>query len=151
MARMPWSVRTAAAAVAAVLLVLAGLLIYLGRQGLAPWGQGAVVLAAVGLLLTGLLRRWRLAWLWGRFLGFFLSALVLVSAWSAWRGAASPWLLAVPLLGLVVPLLTLGVALGHQSAPAWFGLTCPACGAAGGTPADLRFQRARCGRCRAIY
>ena len=151
MERMPWSVRAAAAAVAAVMLVLAGLLAFLGRQGQAPWGQGAVVLAAVGLLLTGLLRRWRLAWLWGRFLGFFLSALVLLSAWSAWRGDASPWLLAVPVLGLVLPLLALGVALGRPSAAGYFGLTCPACGAVGGTPADLRFQRVRCGRCRAIY
>jgi hypothetical protein len=103
------------------------------------------------LLLAGLLRGWRLAWLWGRFLGLFLAALLLLSLWSAWRGGTPPWLLAIPAAGLAAPLALASLALLRGSSAAWFGLTCPACGGAGGTPADLRFRRARCRRCQATW
>jgi hypothetical protein len=149
---MPWSVRAAAAALALVLLVLGGLLAFLARQHQAPWLHGLVVMGAAALLLTGLLRGWRLAWLWGRFLGLFLALLVALPAWSAWRGGGVPAaLLAVPLLGLAAPLLVMSLALLRPSTPAWFGLVCPACGGVGATPADLRFHLARCRRCRAVW
>lgn len=148
---MPSSVRAAAAALVVVLVVLLGLLGFLGSRGQAPWGQGAIVVLAVGLLLQGLVRRWRLAWLWGRFLGFFLAALLGLSTFSGWRAGASLLLLALPLGGLAAPLLAVSLALGRPSAPPWFGLTCPACGAAGATPVDVRFRQARCRRCRAVW
>lgn len=147
MPAMPTSVRAATAALAFVAAVQIALLAFLASQRLAAWGQNLVAIGAVGLLLIGLLRRWRLAWLWGRFLGFFLAALLSASAWAAWRDGATPVLLAIPLLGLAAPLLVMSLALGRDSAPAWFDLTCPECGAAGALPADLRFSRARCRRC----
>jgi peptidoglycan/LPS O-acetylase OafA/YrhL len=148
---MPWSVRAAAAALTLALAVVLALLAFLASQRQAAWGQGLVAVGAVALLLAGLLRRWRIAWLWGRFLGFFLAVLLSLSAYQAWRGGAGPLLLAIPLLGLAAPLLVMSAALGHPSAPAWFGLTCPACGAAGAAPVDLRFRQARCRRCRAVW
>jgi hypothetical protein len=148
---MPWSVRAAAAALAVVLAVQGALLAFLASQGQPAWAQNLVAVGAVALLLTGLLRRWRLAWLWGRFLGFFLAALLCASAYGAWRGGSAATLLAIPLLGLAAPLLAMSLALGRPSALAWFGLTCPACGAVGAAPADLRFRRARCRRCRAVW
>jgi len=147
MSTMPWSVRVAAAALAFVVAVQAVLIVFLASLGQGAWVQNLGAVGGVALLLAGLLRAWRLAWLWGRFLGLFLAALLALSTYAAWRDGAAPALLAIPMLGLAVPLLVASLALGRASAPAWFGLTCPSCGAAGGSPADLRFRRARCRRC----
>lgn len=151
MPTMPWSVRVAAAALSVVIAVQGALLAFLASQGQAAWARNLLAMVAVGLLLAGLLRGWRIAWLWGRFLGFFLAALLAASAWTAWRGGAPPVLLLVPLLGLAAPLVVMALALGRPSAPAWFRLVCPSCGAPGAVPADLRFRRFRCRRCQTVW
>ena len=151
MPAMPWSVRVAAAALALVVAVQAVLLGFLASRGQAAWGQSLAAIGAVALLLAGLLRAWRIAWLWGRFLGFFVAALLTLSAFNAWRGGAPLAVLAVLLLGLAVPLVVASLALRRASAPAWFGLACPSCGATDALPADLRFRQARCRRCRTVW
>jgi hypothetical protein len=148
---VPWSVRVAAAELALVVAVLLALLALLAGRGQADWPASLAAVGGLALLLAGVLRGWRLAFLWGRFLGYFLAALVTASAWSQWRHGAAPALLAVPLLGLAVPLLVAAVALGRPGAPAWFGLSCPGCGAGAARTADLLFRRARCRRCGAEH
>lgn len=148
---MPRSVRVAAAACAFVVVIQAILLGFLASQGQEGWAQSLVTVGALGLLLAGLLRRWRIAWLWGRFLGFFLAALLAAFAFAEWRAGSSPVILAILLPGIALPLLVMSLALGLPSAPGWFGLTCPSCGAATARSADLLFRRARCRSCKAEW
>lgn len=151
MRTMPWSVRVAAAALAFVIAVQAVLLTFLASQGQAAWGKSLASIGAVSLLLVGLLRAWRIAWLWGRFLGFFLAAMLGVLAFAAWRNGALPAVIAILLLGQAAPLTVMSLSLRHASAPAWFRLVCPSCGAADALPADLRFRKARCRSCRTAW
>ncbi|HET9551834.1 MAG TPA: hypothetical protein VFP50_02600 [Anaeromyxobacteraceae bacterium] len=150
MLSMPRSVRVAAAACALVVVIQAALLAFLASQGQA-WAQSLVTVGALGLLLAGLVRRWRIAWLWGRFLGFFLAALLAAFAFAEWRSGSSPAVLAILLPGIALPLLVMSLALGLPSAPGWFGLTCPTCGATTARSADLLFRKARCRSCQAEW
>jgi hypothetical protein len=148
---MPWSVRVAAAALVAVLLVQGALVAFLLRQGHVAWAQSLGAVGAMGLLLYGVLSGARLGWLFGRFVGFLMSALLAVSAFSLWRQGTPPRLVAIPLLGLGLPLLVVALALGRDSAQAWFRLVCPSCGADRPRNADLLFRRARCRQCRTTW
>jgi hypothetical protein len=144
---MPRSVRVAAAACALVVLVQLALLAFLVAQGQPGWPQSLVTVGALGLLLAGLVRRWRLAWLWGRFLGFFLAALLAAFAFAEWRAGSPPAVIAILLPGIALPLLVMSLALGLPGAPAWFGLTCPSCGATAARGVDLLFRKVRCRAC----
>jgi hypothetical protein len=148
---MPWSVRVAAAALVLVLLVQGALVFFLLRQGQVAWAESLGAVGAMGLLLYGLLSGARLGWLFGRFVGFFMSALLAVSAFSLWQRGTSLPLVAIPLLGLGLPLLVAALALGRPSALAWFRLVCPACGADRPRNADLLYRKARCRQCRTTW
>lgn len=166
---MPWSVRLAAAALLFVILALVTFLVAFARQGNVPWLQTGFAIAVFVLVLAGVVRGRRLAWQWGRGVGFLLSALVLAgAAVAAWRvlprqvlaedgllaaveaaGFFAPLLL--PVLGLALPLLAVAIALGRPSAYAWFHLACPRCGARMPRPADPLFKQARCRECGELY
>jgi len=149
---MPWSVRVAVAAVGLVALVALAALAIVLRAGSAPWTESAQLAgyaAGFGLLLGGLAARKRLAWLWGRYLGFFLFAVALVGVLANARRLGAPGV-AVIVLGFASPLLAASLALGRPSALAWFGLVCPSCDLPS-TRGDLLMRRVRCVRCGATF
>jgi hypothetical protein len=148
---MPWSVRVAAAALVLVLLVQGSLVVFLAGQGQVAWGQSLGAISSMGLLLYGVLSGARIGWLLGRFVGFLMSALLAASGFGLWRSGISPALVAIPVVGLGLPLLVVAVALGRPSAQAWFRLVCPACGAGRPRNADLLFRKARCRQCRTTW
>lgn len=117
--------------------------------GFAQWLFAAAVM---GLLLWGIARGYRLAWLWGRYLTLFLSAMVLVGlGMGLWKGEI-PWTWAAALVaGLVLPLAATSIALGRPSAFAWFGLDCPKCGTRSSRGNDFLFRSARCPACGEIF
>jgi hypothetical protein len=119
------------------------------KVGFGQWLFAAVVL---GVLLWGIARGYRLAWLWGRYLTLFLGAVVAVGLGvGLWKGEV-PWKIgAIMGLGLVLPLLATTVALGRPSALRWFALYCPGCGNASGRSADFLFREARCKRCGDVF
>jgi hypothetical protein len=104
------------------------------------------------LLLAGLLRRARLAWLWGRYISIVLGAVVTGAVLIGFfRHEVTPMVLALSLLGLSLPLFTAGAALGRPSAYAFFDLVCPTCGARTGLGADFLFRQARCRVCHTVW
>lgn len=166
---LPWSVRVASAALLFAILALAVFAFAFARQAEVPWLQTGVAIAVFILILAGFVRGRRVAWQWGRSVGFVLSALLFAAAIvAAWRvlprqvlaedglaaaiEAAGFFLpLLVPLLGLAAPLLVVAIALGRPSAYAWFDLVCPHCGARAPRAMDLRFHEARCRACGEKY
>ncbi len=164
----PWSVRAAVAAVAiAAAAVAAGVLaVARARPLAAPALVLGLLLAGLALLAVGLARRVRAAWLWGRYLGFFLGGVLVLGTFLELRhlaraagglralAAARPDLLAqlaIPLAALALPLLVASLALGRASALRWFRLVCPSCGHATTLGTDLRFREARCTECGEVY
>ncbi|MEI7704862.1 MAG: hypothetical protein WCK73_09705 [Deltaproteobacteria bacterium] len=117
--------------------------------GFAQWIFAVVVM---GVLVWGIARGYRLAWLWGRWLTLFLAATVLAGlGLGFWKGEL-PWrLAAVMLAGLVLPLVTTSIALGRRSAFEWFALRCPGCGKVTGRGNDFLFREARCGKCGDVF
>ena len=145
---MPWSVRIAAAAVALAVLALAtGVVLVLAAPEI-RWAQAAqlgLYAALFGVLLAGLLTRRRVAWLWGRFLGFFLFAVALAGVLANASRMRVPEVAAL-VLGFAGPMLAASLALGRRSAHEWFGLVCPSCGATS-SRGDLLLRKVRCRSC----
>jgi hypothetical protein len=150
--RRPPSVWVAICALGTVVAVQAYLAFRFGRTA----DVGAVTYAFAALLwvllLAGLLRGARLAWLWGRYLTLLL-AVVMASALAvaAVRGEAKPLVVGLAFAGLVLPLAAASVALGRRSAYAYFDLVCPACAARSGFGADFLFRQARCRKCDTVW
>jgi hypothetical protein len=145
MTKMPGSVRLAIAALVFVAAAQVAAVLYLGVQQQIGRPQALFGAALLVLLVVGLARRWRLAWLWGRYLGLFLAIVLAgILAWS-WR-ALAPAQLALGLLLFPVPLAVVGVALGRRSAFSWFRLVCPVCAARSGR-GDLLLRQVRCPTC----
>jgi ribosomal protein S27AE len=105
------------------------------------------------LLVWGILRGARLAWMWGRALGFFLAVVPLAAmGLGLWRGLAMRWWeAAVVVLGLSAPLLAASIALGRKSALQFFDLVCPTCGTVAKRGKDFLFRRALCGKCGHVW
>ncbi len=152
LADMPWSVRIATGAVALVVVVVLGALAIVWRAGNVPRAelvQLALYAGVFALLLAGLVARRRVAWLWGRYLGFFLFA-VAVLAVVLGGGRLPPEQLAAIGLGFAGPLLAASLALGRRSALAWFGLVCPGCDLPS-TRGDVLMRHVRCARCGSTF
>ncbi len=152
LADMPWSVRIATAAVALVVVVVLGALAIVWRAGnvrRAELVQLALYAGVFALLLAGLVARRRVAWLWGRYLGFFLFAVVVLAVVLG-GGRLPPEQLAAIGLGFAGPLLAASLALGRRSALAWFGLVCPGCDLPS-TKGDVLMRRVRCARCGSTF
>ena len=104
------------------------------------------------LLMAGLARGARLAWLWGRWLTLLLAVVMAAAIVAgAVRGELGPATIASALGGIALPLLVAGLALGRPSAFAFFDLVCPTCDARTGLGADLLFRQARCRRCDNVW
>ncbi len=152
MQRAPPSVWAALAAILVVVGVQIALAAFVARA--APVGWGMYVVAAVlgGVLLTGLVRRSRLAWLWGRYLSLFLAAVLAARlALAVARGEATLPGAGIMLLGFVLPLAVAGLALARPAACAWYRLVCPRCGKRTSLGADLAFTKARCRSCGEVW
>ncbi|BDG04505.1 zinc-ribbon domain-containing protein [Anaeromyxobacter oryzae] len=147
--KLPASVATAVAALLLVTAIQVAAVVALGLQQQVGRPQALFSAALVVLLVTGLVRRWRLAWLWGRYLPIFLAIVIAgVLLWS-WR-SLPPLKLALGLLLFAVPLGVAGVALGRPTAFEWFRLVCPECGARSGR-GDLLLRNVRCPRCGDVF
>jgi hypothetical protein len=143
---MPWSVRVAIASLAVFIAVQTTIALPVVRAGQLGWAQSLLPAVLLLLLLGGLLRGSRLAWLWGRYLGFVLAAFVVVIVIATWRGTPAV-AKAILLVGLALPVAGMSVALGRPSAFGWFRLVCPECGARTSRGADFLFRQARCRSC----
>ncbi len=149
---MPWSVRLAAGAIGVVLLVALAALALVLRAGGAPWtvpAQLAGYAAGFALLLAGVLTRRRIAWLWGRYLGFFLFGVALAGVLVNAGRLGGPGVAAI-VLGFATPLLVASLALGRLSALAWFRLVCPGCDLPS-TRGDVLMRSVRCARCGSTF
>jgi hypothetical protein len=144
--RMPRSVIVAVTAIGAVAIQLA-LTLWIGRAS-AGWAAYASSSLVAAMLLYGLARRSRLAWLWGRWLSLLLAAAVAARlALGLYDGEFGWTTFALALSVFVFPLLAAGLALQSPSAYAFYDLVCPECGMRAGMGADLLFRTARCRRC----
>jgi hypothetical protein len=147
--RIPVSVWLAIAALAVVMVLQAVLALLFVRERQVGWGMYAFAALLFAVLVAGLARRSRLAWLWGRYITIILGAVVGVSVISGYlRHEAGVLVLALSLAGLAVPLVAAGIALGRPSSYAFYDLVCPTCGARTGLGADFLFRQARCRTCK---
>jgi hypothetical protein len=142
-------VQVAALALAFATAVQTSLVIVLAQAGQAGWAQLTFAAVLSGLLLLGILRADRLAWVWGRMLGFTLAALLAAALAVELLGGQHipPWEVALALGGLIAPLLVMALALSRPSAVAHFDLVCPECKATTRRGKDLFMKRALCTRC----
>ena len=150
--RAPAAIHVAALALLLAASVQAGAAVLAASTstvGFAQWIFAAVVL---GVLWWGILRGYRLAWLWGRYLTLFLALLVAISVGvGLWKGQL-PWRIAAVLaVGMVVPLATTSMALGRPAALRWFDLYCPRCQAPAARGKDFLFRQARCAACKNVW
>ncbi len=145
----PASVHVAALSLTLAVSVQVGLVVLTASQSAAGWGQFLFAAAVFGLLLWGIMRGYRLAWLWGRYLALFLAVVEIVAIAAAWwqKRPMSKGLVALVLAGLVVPLFVAAFALARPGALRWFDLMCPKCGAPAGRANDFFFRKARCSKC----
>ncbi len=143
--KLPASVATALVAFVLVAVIQVAAVVVLGLRQQVGRPQAFFGVALLVLLVTGLVRRWRLAWLWGRYLGLFLAVVLSGVLLFSWR-SLPPLQLALGLLLFPAPLGLAGVTLGRPSAFEWFGLVCPACGERSGR-GDLLLRTVRCPRC----
>ena len=144
-----WIAVTALCVVTAFQIVLA---LVFARPGQIGWGMYAFAGLLWALLVSGLLRGSRLAWLWGRYLGLVLGG-VLTGAllFAAFRRELGVAVASAALLGMAAPLFVTVLALGRRSAYAFFDLVCPVCAARTGLAADMMFRRARCRSCQNVW
>ena len=148
--RTPWSVRIATAALVVFAATQTAITIRVASTGQVGWAQVVFAVLLFVLLLAGFVRGSRLAWLWGRFLGFVLAAAVVAFTIATWRGTPAQ-AKAVLLLGFAAPLVAMAVALGRPAAYAWFHLVCPDCGKRTGRGADLLYRQVRCRSCGKVF
>jgi uncharacterized membrane protein len=140
------------AALGVVTVLQAILALLFAGGGQVGWAMYAFAALLFALLLAGLLRGSRLAWLWGRYIAIILAVVVTASVVSGYvRHQAGALVLALSLLGLAAPLLVAGVALGRPSAYAFYDLVCPTCGTRTGLGADFLFRQARCRSCKNVW
>jgi hypothetical protein len=148
----PLSVWVAIGALSVVVVAQAALALWFARSGEVGWGMYAFAGLLWLLLVVGLARGARLAWLWGRYLtvilGIVMAATVVLAAL---RHELHGSVLALGIGGLALPLFTAGIALGRRSAYAFFDLVCPACSARTGLGADFLFHQARCRHCDHVW
>jgi hypothetical protein len=151
-AKPPPSVLVALAALGIATAVQLALALLVVRRGAVGWGQFLFAAVVAVVLLAGLARRSRLAWLWGRYLTAFLAVLEaaalavgVVHGQLAWRAVA------IAALGLILPLVVTSVALARRSAYAFYDLVCPACGARTSLGSTLLFREARCRSCQNVW
>ena len=151
--RIPPSIHVALLSLLLVVSVQAGLAFLLAGASRVGFFQYLFASGVALLLVWGILRGARLAWMWGRALGFFLAIVPLAAiGLGLWRGLAVRWWeAAVVVLGLSAPLLASSIALGRPSALQFFDLVCPRCGAASRRGKDFLFRQALCGRCGHVW
>lgn len=148
---MPWSVRIAVTALVLVVAAQAAMLL-VAKAALDATiaAEGAFAALVFAALVTGLVRRSRLAWLWGRYLGLFMSAAIVAGVVIERRRIPGVGIAAL-LAALGLPLLAASIALARPSALQWFGLVCPSCGDAASRNADFLFRKARCRGCGNVF
>ncbi len=150
--RRPASVWVALVALSIVVVTQVALAARFARSGEVGWGMYAFAGLLWAVLVGGLARGARLAWLWGRHLALMLGIVVAVTiVLAAARHELRAGVLAVLAGGLMAPLFAAAIALGRRSAFAFFDLVCPACQARTGLGADFLFHRARCRRCEHVW
>ena len=150
--KAPGSIHTASLFLLLAASVQAGVALVLSATnaaGFAQWLFAAVVMA---LLLWGIFRGYRLAWLWGRYLTLVLSAVVLGVVLLGLYLHKLGWVPAAVMIGgLVVPIAIVAVSLGRTSARLWFDLYCPKCGTGTTRGKDVLFRHARCLKCGEVW
>jgi hypothetical protein len=149
---IPLAVWIAVAGLAAVIVLQVILALVFARAGQVGWAMYVFAALLWALLLAGLCRGSRLAWLWGRYIALILGGVVSVGVILGFlRHEVTPVVLALSLIGLALPLFTAGIALGRPSAYAFYDLVCPTCGARTGLGADFLFRQARCRICKTAW
>ena len=151
--RVPPSVHLAVLSLLLVVAAQGALAFLLGRGSRVGFFQYLFAASVAAALLWGILKGARLAWMWGRALGFFLAVVPLAALGLAvWRGIPVRWWeAAVVVLGLSAPLLACSIALGRPSALRFFDLVCPECGAVAQRGKDFLFHEAACGKCGHVW
>jgi hypothetical protein len=150
--RIPLAVWIAIAGLAVVIVLQVALALLFAHGGQVGWAMYAFAALLWALLLMGLCRGSRLAWLWGRYITVILGAVVSAAVVLGFiRHEVGPTVLALSLLGLALPLFAAGFALGRPSAYAFYALVCPTCGARTGLGADFLFRQARCRICKTVW
>lgn len=150
--RRPPSVWVALVALSVVVVTQTALAALFARSGQVGWGMYAFAGLLWAVLVGGVARGVRLAWLWGRYLAVILGVVVAATVvLAALRHELRLAVLAVLLGGLMLPLFVAGVALGRPSAFAFFDLVCPECSARTGLGADFLFRQARCRNCDHVW
>lgn len=162
---MPGSVQ---AAVIGLLLLIAALLSVIGvvvSAGRPAITEPIGLLIAI-LVLYGVFRRYRLAWLWGRRIGLagaILNAIVavvhLVAATTGPGDSAeilqldltSRLLLAGFCAAAAIAQVMVYIALGFPSAVSFFDLDCPQCQATEVSANDFFFEQVKCGKCGNVW
>jgi hypothetical protein len=148
----PPSIHVAALSLLFAAAVQAGIAFTLSSTSRVGFGQWLFAAAVMALLLWGIVRGYRLAWLWGRYLAAFLAAMVVATVgFGVWKGHMGWVAAAVVLGGLVLPLAAVSLALGRPSALRWFDLVCPKCQAASTRGKDFLFREARCPACGNVW
>jgi hypothetical protein len=142
----------ALAALSVVIAVQLALALAVARSRAVGWGQFLFAAVVAVLLLVELARRSRLAWLWGRYLTFFLAALETAAlAIGVVQRQLGWWQLAAGLAGLVLPLLVVSIALSRRASYAYYDLVCPSCGTRTSLGATFLFRQARCRSCDNVW
>ncbi len=151
--RIPPSIHVAILSLLLVVSVQAGLALRLAGASEVGFFQYLFAAGVALLLVWGILRGARLAWMWGRTLGFFLAVIPLAAmGLGLWRGLAIRWWeVALVALGLSAPLLATSIALGRASALRFFDLVCPTCGTVARRGRDFLFRQALCGKCGQVW
>jgi hypothetical protein len=147
---MPATVAIAVVALSVVVAVQIALALFMAGSRQVGWGMWSFAGVLWILILAGVARGSRLAWLWARYLTMILGMVLVATVLTRVR-ELPPTALAVSLLGLALPLFTAGIALGRRSAYPYFGLVCPTCSALTGLGADFLFRKARCRKCGAVW
>lgn len=150
---MPLAIHVAVLSLLLVVSVQAGLAFLLAGASRVGFFQYLFAAGVALLLIWGILRGARLAWMWGRALGFFLAVIPLAAiGLGLWRGLAVRWWeVAVVVLGLSAPLLGASIALGRPSALQFFDLVCSKCGTVAKRGKDFLFRQAVCGKCGHVW
>lgn len=151
--RIPLSVHVALVSLLLAVSVQVGLALLLAGASAVGFFRYLFAAAVALLLVWGILRGARLAWMWARALGFFLAVVPLAAMGIGMaRGQTVRWWeAAVVALGLSAPLLSTSIALGRPSALGYFDLVCPSCGAVTRRGKDLAFRQALCGKCGHVW